>query len=65
VIIYGHILEPSALRILFEEVSHKAKYAFGSVLLKAVFGSWLVALIAPGWWRPPRTPSPRSSSSTP
>ena len=42
----GHILEPSALRILFEEVSHKAKYAFGSVLLKAVFGGWLVALIA-------------------
>lgn len=24
VIIYGHILEPSVLRILFEEVSHKA-----------------------------------------
>ena len=46
VIIYGHILEPSALRILFEEVSHKAKYAFGSVFLKAVFGGWLVALIA-------------------
>ena len=46
VIVYGHVLEPAALRILFEEVSHKAHYGFGSVLLKAVFGGWLVALIA-------------------
>jgi formate/nitrite transporter FocA (FNT family) len=46
IIVYGHILEPAALQILFEEVSHKAHYGFGSVLLKAVFGGWLVALIA-------------------
>jgi formate/nitrite transporter FocA (FNT family) len=46
VIVYGHVLEPAALRILFEEVSHKAHYGFGSVLIKAVFGGWLVALIA-------------------
>src|ERR687890_207279 len=46
VVVYGHILEPGALRILFEEVSHKAHYGFGSVLLKGVFGGWLVALIA-------------------
>jgi formate/nitrite transporter FocA (FNT family) len=46
VIVYGHVLEPAALQILFEEVSHKAHYGFGSVLLKAVFGGWLVALIA-------------------
>jgi formate/nitrite transporter FocA (FNT family) len=43
VIVYGHVLEPSTLRILFEEVSHKARYGFGSVLLKAIFGGWLVA----------------------
>ena len=42
-IVYGHVLEPSALRMLFEEVSHKAQYGFGSVLLKAIFGGWLVA----------------------
>jgi formate/nitrite transporter FocA (FNT family) len=46
VIVYGHVLEPGALRILFEEVSHKVDYGFGSVLIKAVFGGWLVALIA-------------------
>jgi formate/nitrite transporter FocA (FNT family) len=46
VVVYGHVLEPGALQILFEEVSHKAQYGFGIVLLKAVFGGWLVALIA-------------------
>jgi formate/nitrite transporter FocA (FNT family) len=46
VIVYGHILEPGALKILFEEVSHKAEYGFGGVFLKAIFGGWLVALIA-------------------
>jgi formate/nitrite transporter FocA (FNT family) len=46
VIVYGHVLEPGVLRVLFEEVSHKAQYGFGSVFLKAVFGGWLVALIA-------------------
>ncbi len=35
VIVYGHILEPGALKILFEEVSHKAEYGFGGVFLKA------------------------------
>ena len=46
VIVYGHVLEPAALQILFDEVSHKAQYDFGTVLLKAVFGGWLVAMIA-------------------
>ncbi len=46
VIVYGHVLEPGALRVLFEEVSHKAQYDFGTVFLKAIFGGWLVALIA-------------------
>ena len=46
VIVYGHVLEPGALRILFEELSHKAHYGFWTVLLKAVFGGWLFALIA-------------------
>ena len=46
VIVYGHILEPGALKILFEEVSHEAEYGVGGVFLKAIFGGWLVALIA-------------------
>ncbi len=46
VVVYGHILEPGALRILFGEVAHKAQYGFGAVFLKAIFGGWLVALIA-------------------
>ena len=46
VIVYGHILDPEALKVLFTEVSHKAQYGFGAVFLKAIFGGWLVALIA-------------------
>ncbi len=46
VIVYGHILEPAQLEVLFTEVSHKAQYGFGAVVLKAIFGGWLVALIA-------------------
>ncbi|MDP9439631.1 MAG: formate/nitrite transporter family protein, partial [Actinomycetota bacterium] len=38
VVVYGHILEPGALRILFGEVAHKAQYGFGAVFLKAIFG---------------------------
>ncbi len=45
-IVYGHILEPGALEVLFGEVSHKAGLGFGGVFLKAIFGGWLVALIA-------------------
>ena len=45
-IVYGHILDPEALKVLFTEVSHKAQYGFGAVFLKAIFGGWLVALIA-------------------
>jgi formate/nitrite transporter FocA (FNT family) len=46
VVVYGHVLEPGALKVLFQEVSHKAGYGFGGVFLRAVFGGWLVALIA-------------------
>ena len=46
VVVYGHVLEADALRILFEEVAHKAQYGFGTTFLKAIFGGWLVALIA-------------------
>jgi formate-nitrite transporter family protein len=46
VIVYGHVLTPEALKILFTEVSHKAEYGFGAVFLKAIFGGWLVALMA-------------------
>ena len=46
VVVYGHVLEADALRILFEEVAHKAQYGFGTAFLKAIFGGWLVALIA-------------------
>ncbi|MCA1717349.1 MAG: formate/nitrite transporter family protein, partial [Actinobacteria bacterium] len=46
VIVYGHILDPEALKILFTEVSRKAEYGFGAIFLKAIFGGWLVALMA-------------------
>ncbi len=46
VIVYGHILEPAPLEVLFTEVSHKAQYGFGATFLKSIFGGWLVALIA-------------------
>ena len=46
VIVYGHILDPEALKVLFTEVSHKAQYGFGAVFLRAIFGGSLVALIA-------------------
>ena len=46
VIVYGHILDHEALKILFAEVSHKAQYGFGAIFLKAIFGGWLVALMA-------------------
>ena len=46
VIVYGQVLEPAPLEVLFGEVAHKAQYGFGATFLKAVFGGWLVALIA-------------------
>jgi formate-nitrite transporter family protein len=46
VIVYGHILESAQLEVLFGEVSHKAEYGFGAIFLKAIFGGWLVALMA-------------------
>lgn len=43
---YGEVLTPTALELLLERVSHELEYGFWTVVLKAVLGGWLVALIA-------------------
>jgi formate/nitrite transporter FocA (FNT family) len=45
-ITYGDVLSPTALELLLERVSHELEYGFWTVVLKGVFGGWLVALIA-------------------
>ncbi len=43
---YGDLLPPGAFDFLMQDVSEKAAYGFVSTGIKAVFGGWLVALIA-------------------
>lgn len=43
---YAEILNPEALGLIFEEVSTKIEYGFFTIAAKAVFGGWIVALIA-------------------
>ncbi len=43
---YGEVLPPPALDILLEEAARKVDPGFWTTTLKAVFGGWLVALIA-------------------
>lgn len=43
---YGKLLDPGAMNSLLEYVSSKISYGFWSTGIKAVFGGWLVALIA-------------------
>lgn len=43
---YGNLLDPGALNYLLEDVSKKISYGFWETGVKAVFGGWLVALIA-------------------
>ncbi|CAN5878128.1 formate/nitrite transporter family protein [soil metagenome] len=43
---YAKILDPSALNLLFEEVSEKIDYSFMTIAIKGIFGGWVVALIA-------------------
>jgi formate/nitrite transporter FocA (FNT family) len=45
-VVYGEVLPPPALQILFEEVAGKLDDGFWNLTLKAVVGGWLVALIA-------------------
>lgn len=45
-IVYGEVLAPYAYRLLLDEVAHKLDYGFWSMLIRGVFGGWLVALIA-------------------
>ncbi len=46
VVAYGELLSPTAFNLLLDEVNNKMEYGFWSMSLKAVFGGWLVALIA-------------------
>ncbi len=43
---YGEVLPPPALDILLEEAARKVDPGFWTTTLKAVFGGWVVALIA-------------------
>jgi formate-nitrite transporter family protein len=45
-VVYGHVLSPPVLQILFDEVAGKLDHGFWSTTLKAVVGGWLVALMA-------------------
>lgn len=45
-VVYGDVLDPDALEVVLGEVSHKLDYGFWTVATKAVFGGWLVALVA-------------------
>jgi formate/nitrite transporter FocA (FNT family) len=45
VVVYGKVLSPTALELLFDEVTTKLEYGFWITALKAVFGGWLVALM--------------------
>ncbi len=45
-VVYGEVLPPPAVQVLFEEVAGKLDDGFWSLTLKAVVGGWLVALIA-------------------
>ena len=45
-IYYGGILEPSAFALLFEDISARIDYGFWTMMVKGVFGGWLVALVA-------------------
>ncbi len=44
--VYGKVLEPSAFSVVFSEAAHKLDYGFWLVIVKGVFGGWLVALMA-------------------
>lgn len=43
---YGDLLDPSAMGYLMQNVTEKTSYGFWTTGIKAVFGGWLVALIA-------------------
>lgn len=46
VVVYGDVLSHSALGILVDEAVRKVDHGFWVAALKAVFGGWIVALIA-------------------
>lgn len=46
VVAYGGILDATAFELLLEKVSGKLKPGFWGIVLKAIFGGWLVALMA-------------------
>lgn len=43
---YAKVLEPQAFSLIFEKVSEKMDYSFITIFTKAIFGGWIVALIA-------------------
>jgi formate/nitrite transporter FocA (FNT family) len=45
-VVYGEVLPPATLQILFDEVAGKLNHGFWNMTLKAIVGGWLVALMA-------------------
>ncbi|MGF1473818.1 MAG: formate/nitrite transporter family protein [Rubrobacteraceae bacterium] len=43
---YAKILEPQAFSLIFEKVVEKLDYGFVTIVIKGIFGGWIVALIA-------------------
>jgi formate/nitrite transporter FocA (FNT family) len=46
VVVHGEVLSATASRLLLDEVSQKMEHGFWAVTIRAVFGGWLVALVA-------------------
>lgn len=45
-VVYGDMLQPTMMDIMFEEAIGKLDYGFVSTLFKAILGGWIVALMA-------------------
>jgi formate-nitrite transporter family protein len=45
-VVYGEVLPPPALQVLFDEVAGKLDHGYWNATLKGVVGGWLVALMA-------------------
>jgi len=62
-VVYGEVLPPPALQVLFGEVAGKLDHGFWNTILKAGVGGWLVRLW-PGWPSPSEIRSSRRLQST-
>lgn len=45
-VVYAEVLDPTAIELLVSRVSSELAYGFWNLTFKAIFGGWLVALVA-------------------